>query len=74
MSTRTELPPTVNFRLDNDLFGGQDQGYTNGAQLTLVSPNLEDYTDDPCLPATARRLNQFLGGWRRARPSRRTWW
>lgn len=59
--TRTELPPTVNFRLDNDLFGGQDQGYSNGAQLSLVSPNLEDYTNDPCLPATARRLNQFLG-------------
>lgn len=31
-------PPQVNFRVDNDLFGGrhQDQGYTNGAQLTLV--------------------------------------
>jgi len=44
-------PPTVNFRVDNDLFGGakQDQGYTNGAVLTLVSPNLADYTHDPCL-------------------------
>ncbi|MGE8286293.1 MAG: lipid A-modifier LpxR family protein, partial [Stenotrophomonas lactitubi] len=44
-----EHPPQVNFRVDNDLFGGrhQDQGYTNGAQLTLVSPNLVDYTDDP---------------------------
>src|SRR5690606_7984233 len=34
-------PPAVNFRVDNDLLGngGQDQGYTNGALLTLVSPD-----------------------------------
>ena len=57
-------PPQVNFRVDNDLFGGrhQDQGYTNGAQLTLVSPNLVDYTDDPCLPRMARWVNQYLEG------------
>ncbi len=55
-------PPAVNFRVDNDLFGGtqQDQGYTNGAMLTLVSPNLADYTADPCLPAPARWLNRHL--------------
>lgn len=60
--TRTALPPTVNFRVDNDLFGGaqQDQGYTNGVQLTLVSPNLKDYTDDPCLPRMARLVNRYL--------------
>ena len=55
-------PPQVNFRVDNDLFGGkaQDQGYSNGAQLTLVSPNLLDYTDDPCLPKPARWINRHL--------------
>lgn len=55
-------PPQVNFRVDNDLFGGkaQDQGYTNGAQLTLVSPNLLDYTSDPCLPRLARWVNRHL--------------
>lgn len=58
---RTELPPTVNFRVDNDLFGGQDQGYSNGVQLTLVSPNLADYTHDPCLPRLARLVNRYLG-------------
>jgi hypothetical protein len=58
--TRTELPPTVDFRVDNDLFGGQDQGYSNGAQLTLVSPNLKDYTGDPCLPRLARWINGYL--------------
>ncbi|MFL0338437.1 lipid A-modifier LpxR family protein, partial [Stenotrophomonas maltophilia] len=57
-------PPHISFRADNDLFGGrhQDQGYTNGAQLTLVSPNLVDYTDDPCLPRMARWVNQYLEG------------
>ena len=57
-----EHPPQVNFRVDNDLFGGadQDQGYTNGAQLTFVSPNLVDYTDDPCLPRLARWVNNHL--------------
>ncbi|MCL7715027.1 lipid A deacylase LpxR family protein [Stenotrophomonas mori] len=61
-SALREHPPAVNFRVDNDLFGGrhQDQGYTNGALLTLVSPNLRDYTDDPCLPAPARWLNRRL--------------
>ncbi|MFT3762373.1 MAG: lipid A deacylase LpxR family protein [Pseudoxanthomonas sp.] len=58
---RNEFPPTVNFRVDNDLFGGQDQGYSNGAQLTLVSPNLKDYTDDPCLPRLARWFNRHVG-------------
>ncbi|MFT3803537.1 MAG: lipid A deacylase LpxR family protein [Burkholderiaceae bacterium] len=54
------FPATVNFRVDNDLFGGQDQGYSNGAQLTLVSPNLKSYVDDPCLSPTVRWLNRHL--------------
>jgi hypothetical protein len=61
-STLSQTPPAVNFRVDNDLFGGkhQDQGYTSGAVLTFVSPNLLDYTHDPCLPAAARWINQYL--------------
>lgn len=59
-SRTTNLPPTANFRLDNDLFGKQDQGYTNGALITFVSPNLTDYIADPCLPRLVRRLNQYL--------------
>lgn len=57
-----EHPPQINVRVDNDLFGGkdQDQGYTNGAQITFVSPNLVDYTDDPCLPRLARWVNSHL--------------
>lgn len=55
---------TANLRVDNDLFGGsqQDQGYTNGVLLTVVSPNLVDYLSDPCLPAMARGLNRYLSG------------
>lgn len=53
-------PPIVSVRVDNDLFANQDQGYTSGVQLTLVSPNLADYTDDPCLPRPARLLNRYL--------------
>src|SRR3546814_20697753 len=48
-------PPIVNLRIDNDLFGAepQDQGYSHGFGLTLVPPNLGDYTDAPCLPRPA---------------------
>lgn len=50
-------PPVVSLRVDNDLFGSQDQGYTSGVGLSLVSPNLKNYTGDPCLPALARWIN-----------------
>lgn len=53
-------PETINFRVDNDLFGNQDQGYSNGVLLGLVSPNLVDFTDDSCLPLPARWLNRYL--------------
>ena len=59
-STLADYPPTVGLRVDNDLFANQDQGYTSGVQLSLTSPNLVDYVDDPCLPAPARWLNRYL--------------
>lgn len=65
-------PPIVNLRVDNDLLASQDQGYSSGVQLSLVSPNLRDYRDDPCLPWLARRINAHLtrlqpaGGWDQA--------
>lgn len=52
--------PIINLRVDNDLFAGQDQGYTSGVQLTAVSPNLADYTTDPGLPPLARWFNRHL--------------
>lgn len=56
------IRPTVNLRIDNDLFGGQDQdqGYSNGLLVTLVSPNLLEYRDDPCLPRIARWISRHL--------------
>lgn len=61
-SALKDHPPAINFRVDNDLLGGhkQDQGYTNGAMFTLVSPNLHDFTGDPCLPRLARWTNRHL--------------
>ena len=66
-SALSDHPPAINFRVDNDLLGGaqQDQGYTNGAMFTLVSPNLQDYTNDPCLPRLARLGNAPEGFMRR---------
>ena len=59
-TSKSRLPthPALNVRIDNDLFGGlaQDQGYSNGFLVSVVSPNLVDYVDDPCLPRPARRL------------------
>jgi len=54
-------PPVVSLRIDNDMLANQDQGYTNGLQLTLVSPNLVDFTNDPNLPRLARWLNKRVG-------------
>jgi lipid A 3-O-deacylase len=49
-------------RLDNDVLGGrrQDQNYTGGTIVTVVSPNLSSFTDDPCLSSAARWLNRKL--------------
>ncbi len=54
--------PAISLRVDNDLFGasGQDQGYSNGLQITATSPNLLDYQNDPCLPEIARNINRYL--------------
>lgn len=52
--------PAVLLRLDNDLLGGRDEGYTNGAVFTLVSGNLASYTDDACLPGFVRQVNRGL--------------
>ena len=52
--------PIMSLRIDNDLFAQRDEGYSSGVQLSLVSPNLNDYTNDPCLPAFARWLNGHL--------------
>lgn len=54
--------PAITLRIDNDLFGrqDQDQGYSNGLRITAMSPNLADYRNDPCLPRVARWVNRYL--------------
>lgn len=54
--------PVVSLRLDNDVLGGrrQDQNYTGGTIVTVRSPNLTDFVDDPCLPRAFQSINRYL--------------
>ena len=56
-------PATLIVRTDNDVYGraNQDQGYTAGAAITWVSPNLHGSTDDTCLPAALRWADRGFG-------------
>lgn len=56
-------PSTLAMRSDNDLYGraDQDQGYTAGLAVTWVSPTLDSFDADPCLPGSLRWLNRHLG-------------
>ena len=47
-------------RLENDLFTGTDQNYTNGVALTLVSRDLSGRLRPECLPAPVRLHAQFI--------------
>jgi len=53
-------PSLYNFRLENDLFNGTDNGYTSGVSFSWVSANLQDYLVDPCLPHWVRQFNQLF--------------
>mgnify|MGYP001247141053 CR=1 FL=1 len=46
-------------RLDNDVFAGTDQGYSNGIEFGLVSPTVSDFQDERLFVAT-RWLNRRL--------------
>ena len=56
------IRPVMNVRIDNDMFGGlgQDQGYSNGFQLTLMSANLKEFGDPACLPTPVRWVDRYL--------------
>ncbi len=45
---------TFSILFENDLFANTDQDYTNGIQLSWVSPDLSHYRDDPRLPDWSR--------------------
>lgn len=53
-------PALLVFRLDNDLFARQDQGYTSGLQIKAVTPNLDHEAGDACLSPPVRWLNRRL--------------
>ncbi|MGB0732911.1 MAG: lipid A deacylase LpxR family protein [Pontibacterium sp.] len=54
------LPWTVNFYFENDLFTASDKNYTNGARVSWVSPDIDDFINDPRIPPWASKLNQQL--------------
>lgn len=58
--TSERAAPSFSLRVDNDILGGRDEGYTGGALLTFTSPDLSNFTDDPCLPGAARFINRGL--------------
>ena len=47
---RPEDYETLTFYLENDVFTGTDEGYTNGIKLTWVSQDMTDYRNDPRVP------------------------
>lgn len=53
-------PWTANFYLDNDLFTNTDRNYTNGIRVSLVSPNVDNFLTDDCLPDWVLGVNQYL--------------
>ncbi|MGY0560448.1 MULTISPECIES: lipid A deacylase LpxR family protein [unclassified Luteimonas] len=52
--------PIVNLRIDNDMFAGDDQGYTSGVQFTVVSPNLSGPASGDNLPRLPGWLDNKL--------------
>jgi lipid A 3-O-deacylase len=51
---------TLNLYFENDLFSETDQNYTNGIRFSWVSPDLEDYIDDPAIPPAIKQINRKL--------------
>lgn len=51
---------TLNFYLENDLFGETDLHYTNGIRFSCVSPDLSSYLEDKQLPPWVRKVNNKL--------------
>ncbi len=50
-------PWTSTFYFENDLFNGTDSNYTNGAKLSIISPDLSPHAQDGKLP---RRVLEFI--------------
>lgn len=50
---------TMDLAWENDIFGFTDRWYTNGSQITFVSPDLRTLTDDAELPPWAATLVDY---------------
>lgn len=62
---------SFDFRLDNDLIGGQDEGYTGGIWVSVGVPADPSPEALPCLPALARGWVRLTRGLEPARPDGR---
>ncbi len=51
---------TTNLYFENDLFRETDQQYTNGVRASWVSPEIDNFIDDPRLPGWIRGANRWL--------------
>jgi lipid A 3-O-deacylase len=58
-SSDAENRTSFYMRLDNDVFAGTDQGYSNGTEFGFVSPTVSDFQDERLSIAT-RWLNRRL--------------
>ncbi len=50
---------TLSFYFENDLFGGTDENYTNGARISWTSPNLKKFGDDATIGELAGFFDDF---------------
>ncbi|MDI6795836.1 MAG: lipid A deacylase LpxR family protein [Desulfatibacillaceae bacterium] len=51
---------TFTLYFENDVFEGTDRQYTNGVKLTLISPDLSGYADDPRIPKWSHSIVERL--------------
>lgn len=52
------LGGVLSLYVENDLFYDTDRNYTSGVKLAWVSPDLDDYVRDRCLPDWVRPVNE----------------
>jgi hypothetical protein len=52
------LGGVLSLYVENDLFYDTDRNYTSGVRLAWVSPDLDDYVRDECVPGWLRPVNE----------------
>lgn len=64
-------PWRLDLRLDNDLLGGQDEGYTGGMWIGLASPRYHRAEDTRCLPRPMQAWQRLTRALEPAQPDGR---